>query len=110
MGKQLCLKTQHGEYILEFDLSAIEKAEQLGVVFSSYDTKTINNTRILFYASLTKNHKTMTQNRANIILDEAIEGGLSLIDIAKSLLEMVGEATSPNEEEGTSPTSTLTKI
>lgn len=108
MADRRGLSTSSGDYILELTLDAIDKADQMGVNLSEFGDKIVSNTRKLFYLALQKNHKSMTPNKAYAILDEALDDGLALNEIANALIELVMSVTSPNVPEGKTAKATLT--
>lgn len=110
MAEKRALTTSSGDYILELNLDAIDKADTMGVNLSLFGEKVVSNTRKLFYLALLKNHKSMTPNKAYAILDEAIADGLALNEIANALLELVMSVTSPNVPEGKTAKATLTAM
>jgi len=58
--------------------------------------------RIIFYGLKAKQHE-MSEEKAGVIIDQLIEGGMSIMDISAAFLEELTQALGMKKEENTSP-------
>jgi hypothetical protein len=89
MAKQIEFEVKGKTYLLEYNRTAIRKAEAAGLDFSNMGEKVVTTPTTLFYGALTMHHPEITLDKADELYDEVADPELvkELSEMALSCIE-----------------------